>query len=245
MITDAHAYLGSWPYWRMEAKTADRLTAVLRSNSIDQAIVSSLRSVFYHTEDGNQEVLDACKKHHGTLHGLATLTPLSDPKGIGFQGVKTGAFKGMRIYPQHHSFNISTATRLYEVAEEQKVPVVIAYRLIMSWSLPALSLEGVFAVAKEYPRVKFVLSGFNYDILSALLIRLFPPNLYVETSGFQIVGGVEMLVQTLGTDHVMLGTALPVQFPQSGIQKVLNARLDKERLEAVKWRNAARLFKLK
>jgi predicted TIM-barrel fold metal-dependent hydrolase len=244
LITDAHVYLGNWPYWRMEAKTADKLAAVLRSNHIDQAMVSSLKSVFYHTEEGNQEVLAACKKYKGTMHGLATLTPLSDPKGTGFQGLKTGAFKGTRIYPQHHSFNISTATKIFEVAEEEKVPVVLAYRLIMSWAFPALSIDGVLAVAREYPKVRFVLSGFNYDILSVVLGRLFPANLYVETSGFQIVGGVETLVKTLGADHVMLGTALPVQFPQSGVQKVLNAKLGRESMEAVKWKNAARLFKL-
>jgi predicted TIM-barrel fold metal-dependent hydrolase len=244
MITDAHAYLGNWPYWRMGATTADSLVEVLKSNGIDQAVVSSLKSVFYHTDEGNEEVLAACKKYREIIHGLATLTPLSERKGTGFQGVKTGAFKGIRIYPQHHSFNISTATRIFEVAEEQKVPVVVAYRVTMSWAFPAVSMDGVLAVAREYPKVKFVLSGFNYDILSVLLARLFPANLYVETSGFQIVEGVETLVNTLGADHVMLGTGLPVQFPQSGIQKVLHAKLDEKRLDAVKWKNAARLFRL-
>jgi predicted TIM-barrel fold metal-dependent hydrolase len=229
----------------MDAKTAESVREVAKSNGIDKALVTSLKSVFYHAEDGNQEILAACEKYPDALYGLATLTPLSDVKGIGYQGLKTGAFKGIRLHPQHHGFNLSDAKRIYEVAEEQQIPVVIGFRLTMNWSLPALSLEDVLALAGNYPRVKFVVSGFNYEILGKLLAHLFPPNLYVETSGFQIVGGVEMLVEILGTDHVMLGTGLPLQFPQSGIQKVLNSKLSKDQSEAVKFRNTAQLFKIK
>jgi predicted TIM-barrel fold metal-dependent hydrolase len=244
LIIDANVYLGSWPYWRMDTKTADSLGKVVKSNGIDRALISSLKSVFYHADDGNQEVLAACKKYSDNYCGLATLTPLSDPKGPGYQELRTGEFKGIRIYPQHHSFSLSDARKIYQLAEEVRVPVVICFRLIMSWSLPSLSIDEVLAVVRQYPKVKFVLSGFNYEILGVLLARLFPPNLYVETSGLQIAGGVEMLTQTLGPDHVMLGTGLPVQFPQSGIQKVLNAKLDRKQLEAVKWENAAALFKI-
>jgi predicted TIM-barrel fold metal-dependent hydrolase len=229
----------------MEDKTAERLHKVVRSNGVDKALISSLRSVFYHAEEGNEEVLAACKKFGETFSGLATLTPLSDRKGPGYRGLKSGAFKGIRIYPQHHSFSLSNAQNVYELAEKLDVPVVICYRLIMSWSLPSPSIEEVLALPPRYPKVKFVLSGFNYDIIGVLLARRFPPNLYVETSGAALDHGVEMLVEILGTDHVMLGTGLPVQYPQSGIQKVLHAKLDKKQMTAVTHGNAAKLFAIK
>ncbi|MDA4123160.1 MAG: hypothetical protein OK456_08290, partial [Thaumarchaeota archaeon] len=82
-VTDANAYLGKWPYWNMQVNTGDQLVKYLANNGIDRALVGSLRSTFVDTEEGNLELLKACKKHSDKLFGLATLTPLSKKKDAG------------------------------------------------------------------------------------------------------------------------------------------------------------------
>jgi hypothetical protein len=65
-VTDSNAYLGKWPYWNMEVNTGDQLAKHLNRNGISSALVSSLRSAFADVEEGNLELLDACKKHPDT-----------------------------------------------------------------------------------------------------------------------------------------------------------------------------------
>jgi predicted TIM-barrel fold metal-dependent hydrolase len=233
MIIDANAYLGFWPYWRMEADTPDK------------ALVSSLRSIFFDAEDGNRELLAACEKYPDAFYGLATLGPLFKREETGFQELSTGTFRGIRIYPIYHGFSLISAKEIYDVAEEFRVPIVVPYRLISSWALPSLAAEEAIATAKEYPKVTFVISGFNYEEVGNLLRHRYPKNVYAETSGLQVVDGTEILLDSLGDDHVMLGTGLPASNPRSGIQKVLRSGLDKKRLDAVAWGNAASLFGIK
>jgi predicted TIM-barrel fold metal-dependent hydrolase len=241
-VYDANTYLGSWPYWRVDIKSADQLNGSLRSNGVDKALVSSLRSVFFDQEEGNRELLAACKKHPKRLFGLATLTPFFSKKETGCQGLKSGALRGIRLYPQYHWFNLSYATKVFELAERLDVPVVLPNRLASSWPMAELPIDSCISAAARFPKVTFVFSCFNYDAMGAVLSHQFPKNLLVETSGLQMVRGVEMLVEALGSEKVMLGTALPVQYPQAGLQKVLHAKLTKKQMEAVTWRNAARVF---
>ncbi len=244
-IIDSNAYLGSWPYWRIDTKTAAQLSKYLSLNRVSGALISSLRSVFYDAEEGNKQVLAACEKYPKQLYGLATLTPYFKKKGAGAQGLKSGALRGIRIYPVEHGFRLNYATKVYELAEELDVPVVIPQRLLMSWAFPEVSVDAVIATAEQNPKVTFVFSTFNYDAMGAVLSGQFPRNLLAETSGLQLVEGVEMLVDSLGVDKVMLGTALPIQYPQAGIKKVLHAKLSKKEMEAVTWRNAARVFSVR
>jgi predicted TIM-barrel fold metal-dependent hydrolase len=241
-MIDAHAYLGSWPYWKIEERTAEQLDAFLTANGIEKAIVSSLRSIFYDAEEGNRELLSASKKFPERLYGLATLSPFFRKEETGYQELKRGTFKGIKLYPRNHGFSLTRATKIFEAAEELKVPVVIPFRLILAWNLPSLTIDEILPVLRQWPKVTFVLSCFNYELMGSMLLNEFPPNLYFETSGLQVVDGIEILNQTVGAERVMLGTALPVQIAQSGIQKVLKARVNKEQLEAIKWKNAAELF---
>ena len=241
-IIDANAYLGSWPYWRVDVKTSQQLDRSLAANGVDKAVVSSLRSVFVDQEEGNRELLAATRRFPKRMYGLATLSPYFKRKEAGCRGLKEGSFKGIRLYPQYHWYNLSYATKVFELAEELDVPVVLPNRLVSSWPLPELPVDSCISVASEFSKVTFVLSCFNYDAMGAVVSHQFPKNLLVETSGLQIVRGVEMLVDALGSESVMLGTAIPVQYPQSGLEKVMRAKLTKKQMEAVVWRNAARVF---
>jgi predicted TIM-barrel fold metal-dependent hydrolase len=243
MIIDAHTYLGTWPYWVVNEKTADELYECLSTNGVDKAIVSSLRSIFYNAEEGNQELIKACDKYPESLYGLATLTPFFRREDSGYQALSSGNLKGIKIYPLDHGYGLESASNIFHVAEDFRVPVVIPYRLAMTWSLPNIPVAEAISVARHFHRVTFVLSCFDYGILPSILLREFPKNLYVETSGFQM--GIELLTRGLNANHVLLGTALPVQYPQPGIQKVLNAQVNTEELEAIKWKNAAAIFGIK
>ncbi len=243
-VTDANSYLGKWPYWNMEVNTGGQLVRYLKANGIDRALVSSLRSTFADTEQGNLELLKASKAHPKVIFGLATLTPLSKDKGAGTQALKDGVFKGIRLCPQYHGYSLGEASAVADLAEELGVPVVLAYRMILSWNLPSISMGDVFAFAEANPKVSVVLSGANYEAISILYRKKPPSNLFVETSCLQMWEGKELLLEHIGTSKVLLGTGGPVQYARSGVSNVVDSTLPDKEKEMVASSNARKLFGL-
>jgi uncharacterized protein len=243
-VTDANAYLGKWPYWNMEVNTGDQLAKHLNRNGVQSALVSSLRSAFADVEDGNLELLKACKRHPDTLFGLATLTPFSKKTGVGIQSLSSGTFKGIRLCPQHHGYPLANSSRVIEMAEDLRVPVVLHCRLIMTWNLPSLSMAEVLAFVQAHRGVPFVLSGVNYEAMAILSMRKKPENLYVETSCLQMWDAARLLLEELGPDRVLLGTGTPVQYAQSGTRNVLDSKLSHKQKQMVASSNARKLFRL-
>ena len=243
-VTDSNAYLGKWAYWNMEVNTGDQLADHLKRNGIERALVSSLRSAFADVEEGNLELLKACRKHPDTLFGLATLTPFSKRKGVGIQALTSGTFKGIRVSPQYHGYPLANCSRVIEVAEDLGVPLVLSYRLILSWNLPTLGMGEVLSLVREHRRVSFVLSGVNYEAMTILSMKKPPANLFVETSCLQLWEGTRLLLESLGADRVLLGTGTPVQYARSATSNVLDSTLTPKQKERVASTNARRLFGL-
>lgn len=245
MITDSNAYLGNWPYWRVDVANGDQLAAHLKENGVDRGVVSSLRSVFFDAEEGNQEVVDACRKHPEVLSGVATLTPLSRRDGPGYQGLSNGTLRGIRLYPAHHFFSLQDAGRVVEFAESAKVPIAIPYRLMMNWQVPSPPFGEVVSLIRANPNVDFVLCSLNYEVLAFVSMIERPSNLYIETSGLQQELGMSIVVESLGQDRLILGTATPVQYARPGIEKVLQSSLPDQTKERVLHETAERLYRLK
>src|ERR1700722_19706658 len=113
-VFDANAFIGKWPYWPVPASTAADVVGVMDGLKMERAAICSTRSVFVNWEDGNVEVECAVRKDPARLTAFACLaTPelshmLRPPVQIA-DYVGRG-FRGMRLYPQHHSYH-----PLYEV----------------------------------------------------------------------------------------------------------------------------------
>lgn len=244
-VVDANAFLGKWPYWRMEVNTGDQLARHLERNGIQAAVVSSLRSTFADVEEGNAELLRACRNHPDTIFGLATLTPFTKKSGAGMQGLSSGEFKGIRLAPQYHGYPLGNASRVFETAESLHVPVVIPLRMIATWNLPTLSMAEILSTVGRFPKVPFVVSGTNYEAMVVLSMENVPQNLHFESSCLQWWDAVKLLAGRLGTARILLGTGTPVQYAQSGIGNVLESSLSPTALPKVAASNAETLFHLK
>jgi len=195
-------------------------------------------------EEGNKELMDACDRFPEKLYGLATLTPFGKREDLGYQGLASGRFKAIRIYPAYHGFPLANSATIIEAAEATGVPVVIPFRLIMNWELPTLSFAEIVSVVRASPKVPFVVSCLNYEAYALLSLRERPQNLHIETSCLQQESATEDFAALLGPDKVLLGTGTPAQYAQPGIQKILNSRLDEKQKAMVTHQNAARLFRV-
>jgi predicted TIM-barrel fold metal-dependent hydrolase len=148
------------------------------------------------------------------------------------------------VYPQGHGYPLASCSRVIEIAEDLRVPVVLPCRMIMTWNLPSLSMGEMLSVVQANRRVPFVVSGVNYEAMTLLSMKKKPENLYIETSCLQMWGATELLLEELGPERVLLGTGTPVQYAQSGTKNILDSRLTQKQKERVAASNARTLFRL-
>lgn len=247
-MIDALAFCGVWPKWPVPCNLSTEGASYLDKYGIDRAVVSSLEAVFYDCDGGNEECLNLAARESRFVATCA-VTPHMGSRALNVveECVAAGA-RAVRLYPQHHEYDLEAEPSVAEIcakAAELGLPVWLAVRVIMDWSLPVLNVNTILRTARRFPDTDFIVSGVNYGEFRPLLAALsVSENLYVELSSFQMLGGIEQIVSLGGADKLLFGTGLPLQYPLCNTLKVDVAEItdeDKERLFCL---NARRLFKI-
>ena len=247
MILDVNAFIGKWPFWPVAASAPGEVARSLAHCGIESAAICSLRSVFVHTEDGNAEALAAAEAAPEHFTAWASIGPLGSQDLA--QHIARG-FRGVRLYPQHHSYHPPYArflAPLLEQAAELRMPVMLPLRLTMNWAMPMLALDVIDGLVARHPRVRWVLAAINYlfelEMACALMRRY--ETVHLETSclmGFEAVAG---LANDYGADRILFGSGAPVQNGVASLSKVLHAAVSDSDREKILGANARRLMEMK
>lgn len=248
LIVDINAYLGSWPYRKVDFTTANGLVELQRRFGIDKAVVCSLRSIFYDHKEGDREVVEAVQKHQKRLLGFASVSPLFEESRDDLRrSVKESGLKGLRIFPAYHGYNLEDPAvhPLLEEAGKLKIPVMIPMRLSMEWSQPALKMSGIRKIADTYPEIPLILGCINYPELGVTRAILREhDNVFVETSCMQRWQGIEELVRAAGSHRVLFGSGMPIQNPGPALAKIKNAEISESEKLLIMGANAAKIVSL-
>ena len=238
MIIDINGYCGKWPYWKPKYDGIEDLIHIMDAHRIQSAAICSTRGIFLDWIEGNEEALSPASVHPDRLIPFGTFCPgdfKSDLEPL--KGHFERGLRGLRLFPQHHLYRLSeepAVHRAVEIAAQAGAPVLIPVRLLMDWRLPALAVPDVGSLARSFPQVPIILGGVNYGELrdTLHLLRSYP-NTLLETSCFQILKGVDQLVQSVGADRILFGANLPLQSAPCQLEKVLSAEIgdsDRERI---------------
>ena len=106
-----------------------------------------------------------------------------------------------------------TSRSWIEVCEEAAarcIPVQLPLRVLMNWGMPALDLGWMTAIVERHPKVPWILTGLNYfhELRIGLsLMRRFP-SVHVETSCIQGFEAISKIVEEIGSERILFGTAL-------------------------------------
>ncbi|HEU5322754.1 MAG TPA: amidohydrolase family protein, partial [Methylomirabilota bacterium] len=100
------------------------------------------------------------------------------------------------------------------------------------------------ALAARHPDVRFILAhiagGGDWEHSLAAVRGV--PNVFVDLSGSGVDGGMlEACVGTAGVERLLWGTDLTMDTGWAKL-RFLERLLDRDALEQVRWRNAARIF---
>lgn len=255
-MIDANAYLGDWPFRKLRYTTHFALLEKMDALGIEQAVVSSLKNVFYKDLLAGNRQLHAEVDHHPDRF-LPAYT--INPRFPGWEEdlaicVSEFGMRAMRLHPNYHQFALDSAegTTVLEAARAHGFIVIIAtgmedtrhhHPLV---KVPDVPGEQVAAAVSAYPDVRFLVAAANFSGINAIWSQCAPAqNLYFEISRVQgPVGDIEKLCETMGADRVLLGTNLPLHVPEAATLAVVHARITAVERRMITSGNAARLFEL-
>ena len=252
MIIDVNAFIGKWPYWPVRASTAGEVLNELHGWGIDRAAVCSTRSLFVNWEDGNREAEEAARAHPESLCAFACLGPLELSHTLAridydFDDYAARGFRGIRLYPQHHSYHLlfePFVERICVEAAARQWPVLLPLRTIMNWGMPAIDPSWMAALVERYPGTTWILAGVNYlhelRIAVSLLKRF--SNVHLETSCVMGFAAIAKLVGDCGSEQILFGSGAPLQQGRAAVEKVAHAEISDAAREAIFSGNALRLL---
>lgn len=252
MIFDCNAFIGKWPYWPIRSSAASDVAAELRGWQIDRAAICSTRSVFVHWEDGNTETERAVRENPSRFVAFACLGTLELSHELpchayDFAAYVTRGFRGLRVYPQHHSYHPlyqAFVDSILEEAAARRWPVLLPLRIIMNWGVPSLELSTMEALVIRHPRVNWILSGINYlhelQLATSLMHR--SSSVHLETSCVMGYAAIAKTVQQYGAQQILFGSGAPIQHGAAALSKVLQAPISDADRQAILGENFARLL---
>ncbi len=259
MIIDINAWLGHYPYRQLRGATATELVATMRASQIDCAVVSSIDAVFYNNpQPGNLELAQAVAPYSGQLVPFATINPTYADWEHDLTICQELGMRGVRAFPGYHGYDVGdrNCTALLSAATERGLPVAFSVRLTdrrqRHWLDPIDEIDqrALVRALCAHPDGRFlILNGLaEPEIWSPLVGR----RVLIDFSRATVLDialtpqsfNIPSLIACLGADHLAFGSGIPFNVPHPALLKLELLREPLNVVEALSWRNAARLLAL-
>ena len=196
---------------------------------------------------GNDALLRLCGEQPGKVRGYVTVNPnytdhalkeIDRCLALGFIGIKLAASRRA---------NDRLLDPICQLAAERGVPILhhIWQRRRREWpGQEASDGAELCELASRHSKTNFILAhiGGGGDWIHSLHLVRQTPNVWIDLSGSGVDGGMlEMCLDTGGLNRMLWGADITLC---TGLAKLryLEAILDAEALDLIRWRNAAALF---
>jgi predicted TIM-barrel fold metal-dependent hydrolase len=243
MIVDSHQHLGRSMFSGV-VTTERALLEAMDRHGVDVALVmpqptlEDIRAV-------HDQIAQAVERNRGKLVGMASINPWwSEPdyRTEARRCIRALGFVALKLHPLGHNIatNHAEADKVFRVASELGVPVIVHTGLGSPWALPSLCIPP----ARRYPRLPIILAHAGWGLYSAeaIVAAEVCENLYLEPSWCPTYAARQM-IDKFGAGRVLFGsdhlTNLPVE-----LAKYRALGLNAEALDAILGGTASTLFGL-
>lgn len=263
MIIDCNCFWGHYPFRRLQNYHASGLIAAMDRNGIDQALVSSLHTVFYrNVHEGNRELIEDIGDNRDRLWPLATI----NPKYVGWQddlneAVEVWQVKGVSLWPSFHNYALTDelGQGALEKINELDLPVVLTQRLEdrrqrHHWDVAEdLTQQEVLNAIKPFPKLRIAFCNWigldgqklkQAGLQGRCLIDLARLDALIRNS-------IGALLDTLGADALSFGSHAPFDYVGPSLVKLASLveltkrdSLNQSTIEKIKFQNAQQFFRL-
>jgi predicted TIM-barrel fold metal-dependent hydrolase len=243
MIIDTHQHLGRSMFSGV-VTTEPELLAAMEQHGVDvllvmpQPTLDDIRRI-------HDQIAEVARRNAGRILGMASINPWLPEAEYAAEAcrcVTELGFVAIKLHPLGHNIapNHAECDKVFRLAGELRVPVIVHTGLGTPWSLPSLCISP----ALRYPQVPIILAHAGWGLYSseAVVAAEVCPNIYLEPSWCPTYAALGM-IRKLGSDRVLFGsdhlTNLPVE-----LTKYRSIGLTEEELKAVLGETAKRVFGL-
>lgn len=235
LIVDCDTYIGRVPSGQLDSPP-EILAEVERANGVSFAMCYSLKSRTYDAREGNDDTLEAARRHRELLP-VASVDPREHCR-VEAEVARAAelGFVAVRVFPELQGWQVDSLlfTRVVSACAQHGVPLMIA--------AGAPGVASSVVQAAKHTDAPIILLGANYNTLAeALSAAAARNNTYVSTQYLITPQAVEIAVDSVGIERLILGTSCPDLTARSAINVVMMSTLSDTDKAAVLGGNAARL----
>lgn len=223
-----------------QAANASELLTEMDRCGIDEAIVYHQNVVDCAPDFGNAKLLADIKGKQRLKGVLAMLPSITDKEHTVeniLKKMKENDIFGLRAFPKADRYMLDRITcgDTLDMLIQKKVPLYLS---------PNNDWEHIFAVMRDFPELTVIIT--NYGLWGS--DRFFYPlvnaykNVYVDTSDFQEVRGIEAFVNKFGSERMLFGSNFPSDNIGGPITTLLGAKISAQDKENIAHANAERLW---
>lgn len=242
-IIDTHSHYGKSKLSELNITEAD-LLAAMDAHGVDLSLVMP-HAVSDDPVAEHDRVAALCHRHPTRFRGVVSLTPVQDEalyRQEVARCVRDLGFVAIKLNPMQHLASplMTNADKVFDVADDLGVPVIVHTGLGAPWSMPSLCIPQ----ARRHPSLPIVLAhaGYAVYVAEAYVAASECQNIYLEPSWCPIEQ-VGMLIRHLGAERVMFGSDLPANVPVE-LTKYRSLGLSEAESSACLGTTAQRVFRL-
>jgi predicted TIM-barrel fold metal-dependent hydrolase len=228
------------------AATSSELLDQMDRCGVDQALATCAAQQFGSPIDGN-EMIVAQTREHPRLHPAWGLLPAQTgefpEKEALIAQMRAHGVRALWAWPSHHRYLLDRRTfgSLLEELTARHIPLFLP---LSEESNPQRGWALAGALLEDFPQLTLVLTNqsvWGQDRYFRPLMEAYP-NLYLETSHYELAHGLTDFHQRYGSDRWLFGSAYPARCMGGAMYQLMRAELPASALEAIAGANLRRLL---
>jgi len=224
-----------------QPKDYKELLAEMDFCGVDEAVTWHVSMFDVAPRFGNETFFAETGNYTGRLHGTMTVLPSISDRGFDVQSIDDAVEKyglvGLRFFPQNNRYMLDRVTcgDVLDYCVQKNLPAYLT---------PMDNWQHIFDVMREFPKLTAIIT--NYGLWGS--DRYFYPlvnaykNVYVDTSDFQEIIGLEAFVNRFGSERLLFGTNYPCDNMGGPIATLVGARISDQDKQNIAHANIQRLF---
>jgi predicted TIM-barrel fold metal-dependent hydrolase len=240
-VTDAHVWLGRWPYGPLAASSAKEILAKMDELGIERAVVSAPQALLYKdVHRSNAELVAEAAPAGGRFLLAATLNPAEPGWEKDLEEARAWGMRALNLHPNYHGYDVvgAAALEIAQAAAAVEWPVIITARMQDERQQHRLGRVPPVPIAA-------IARGLNFfEIQQFLRLARAVPDWWISIERAHVPQGVvPMLIAEAGVERLVFASMYPFQYAESTWLKVSGATdLTPEQQETILAGNAARIF---
>lgn len=224
-----------------QPKNAEELLAEMDYNGIDEAVVYHTTMLDVDARFGNPKLISEICGNENRLHGTLTMLPSISDKGFETETLYNMICKeklfALRAFPKLFRFRLDAVTcgDTLQMLVEKNIPLYLS---------PDQGWDEIFYVLKEFPLLRVILTNYGLwgsDRYFYPLVKSYK-NVYVDTSDFQEIIGLEAFVDKFGSERLLFGTNYPMDNMGGPLAVLFGAKITLKDKENIAYKNIERLM---